>query len=610
MSIPAALFNFSSACHGFDLFDARARLGCVFDHPPGKCAGGTNRLEWASLPGRAPVRRNHTFSSMPHENPSTPTIKFLRCRLPPRHIRANARTVARLILLALAFLCVPAHAQKDAAKTRAAKLPAPERIVNDYLKAVGGKKRVQSIRDATYEWTAEGNPDERARTFVKAPASARSDFTFGGGESNGAVSARTAWRRTPDGVLSTLTGAEANSAKLEAALAANGLVDYKKQDVLARTAGVESVGGETAYVVEFSRRNGARVRYWFGATTKLLLKTSADTPGGSHLLSDYRAAAGGVLVAHRAQLSGADGAQVTHILQDVRFNTGLADTLFEPAGDSTLNVVELLREVSGNQRAVDERVSEYTYTRAETEREISDKGELKKEKTVVHEIYPIAGGGRVLKLVSENGVPLTAEKAEREERRVAERIEKLERENNERKQKKERAEAARPRNETGAGADGDDDALGISVFLRASEFVSPRRERFRDRDAVVFDFRPRPGFKASNRGESIVSKLTGVVWIDPVDKQVMRLEGRLTEGFKIGGGLLASVRPGSAFVFEQTRLADGVWLPGFSQINAAAKLFLFAGMRIDATREYSNYKRFSSKTGDATVDAPKPPPEN
>ena len=510
----------------------------------------------------------------------------------------------------LALLCVPSHAQKDAAKTRAAKLPAPDRIVNDYLKAVGGKKRLQSIRDATYVWTLGGRPDALSRTFVKAPASVRTDLTFAGGESNNAASARTAWTRTPDGALRTLTGAEATSAKLEAALAAGHLVDYKKQEVLARTAGLEEVGGEPAYLVEFSRRNGARARYWFGAQSKLLLKTWGEPHKLSQVFGDYRAAPNGALVAHRAQLTLAGGAQATYVLQDVRFNTGLADTLFEPPGDSTLNVVELLREVSRNQREVDERVSDYTYTRTETEREISDKGELKKEKTVVHEIYPVAGGGRVLKLVSENGVPLTAEKMSKEEQRVAKQIEKLERENDERKQKKERAEAAKPRNETGAGEDGDDDALGISVFLRASEFVSPRRERFRDRDAVVFDFRPRPGFKAANRGESIVSKLTGVVWIDPVDKQVMRLEGRLTEGFKIGGGLLASVRPGSAFVFEQTRLADGVWLPGFSQINAAAKLFLFAGMRIDATREYSNYKRFSSKTGDATVDAPKPPPPN
>jgi hypothetical protein len=85
---------------------------------------------------------------------------------------------------------------------------------------------------------------------------------------------------------------------------------------------------------------------------------------------------------------------------------------------------------------------------------------------------------------------------------------------------------------------------------------------------------------------------------------VVRLEARLAESYKVGGGLFVSVRPGSAVVIEQTRLADGVWLPRYSQINAAAKVFLFAGFHIDATREYSNYKRFSTDVGDATIDKP------
>ena len=88
---------------------------------------------------------------------------------------------------------------------------------------------------------------------------------------------------------------------------------------------------------------------------------------------------------------------------------------------------------------------------------------------------------------------------------------------------------------------------------------------------------------------------------------MIRLEARLAEGFKIGGGLLASVRPGSNFAFEQTRMTDGVWLPRSAQISASAKVFLLAGFKLDATREYSDYKRFSAKTGDATLDAPQKP---
>ncbi len=34
------------------------------------------------------------------------------------------------------------------------------------------------------------------------------------------------------------------------------------------------------------------------------------------------------------------------------------------------------------------------------------------------------------------------------------------------------------------------------------------------------------------------------------------------------------------------------------------KVFLLAGFRLDATREYSDYKRFTTKTDDAKLDAP------
>ena len=172
-------------------------------------------------------------------------------------------------------------------------------------------------------------------------------------------------------------------------------------------------------------------------------------------------------------------------------------------------------------------------------------------------------------------------------------------------------ERAERRRREGGGEDELEDEegvdVGISTFLRVSEFVSPRREKFRGRDTVVFDFRPRPGFRPSNRGEAIASKLSGVAWVDPVERQAVRLEARLVEGFKIGGGLMASVKPGAAFAFEQTRLPDGVWLPRFSQVNASARVLLFAGLPINETHEFGDYKRFDARTDDGTIAAPAEP---
>ena len=551
----------------------------------------------------------------------------------PRFSAAHSfRFVGALLSVTLfvAFVCPPARAQKQperrAPETR--KLPSPEKIVADYLKAIGGKKRAAGIRDSTYEWVVQGRADRgspaegRARTITKAPFSARTDIILTSGEINVAANARAAWTRALDGRLRTLTDAEAGAVKLQAALGASRLVDFKKLNVLARTValdqGDERAGSssERAYIVEVSKRDGARLRYWFGASSKLLLKVSDEARSMTTRFSQYRTvnnnSNGGALEPHRVEIERPPADAFVLTLSDVRYNTGPGDALFDPPSETSLDIPALLREVGRNQSAVDDRVSDYTYTRRQVEREINDRGEVKKEKVLVHEIYPVPGGGRVLKLISENGRVLVPEQMAKEEKRVAEELEKAARANEKRKQKREQEEAARAKKtggETGMGESGDDDLGGISAFLKACEFVAPRRERFRDREAIVFDFRARPGFRPSNRSESIIAKLAGIMWIDPVDKQVIRLEARLDQSFKIGGGLLASVRPGSTFAFEQTRLADGVWLPRFAQINASAKVFLFAGFRLDATREYSDYKRFTTRAGEATLDAPKSGPD-
>jgi outer membrane lipoprotein-sorting protein len=523
---------------------------------------------------------------------------------------ACARRLPALLILVLALLGSPLDAR--AQKSRAQKLPSPDKIVSDYLKAVGGKKRLGAVRDATYEWSVQqgvNGAKGTARTFTKFPASTRTDIILERGETNTAVNARSAWLRRDGGELRTLTDTDADVAKLLSALDASRLVNYKKQDVLARTVEFSDGGNylEPAYVVEFSRRNGARLSYWFGANSKLPVQVADNSRELSIRYKDYRAAQNGLLEPHRVEIRTRDAETLALTLNSMRYNTGLDDSLFEPPGDQSLNISELLRAVARNQREIDQRVSDYTFTRTETEREIDDKGVVKKEKTIVREVYPVAGGGSVLKLISEDGAPLSPERAAKEERRVAEALGKIETGNAKRKEKRERERAERTRKQGEDGGSDADDNVGVGVFLRACEFVSPRRERFRNRDAIVFDFRPRPNFKPANRGESFVAKLAGVAWIDPVDKQVMRLEARLAEGFKVGGGLLASVRPGSAVVLEQTRLEEGVWLPRFEQINASAKLFLFAGFRLDAIREYSNYRRFSTNVGDAKVESPPQP---
>jgi hypothetical protein len=526
-----------------------------------------------------------------------------------RPLPSALRPLSSSLALLLVLLCVPA------ARAQTAKLPTPDKIIGDYLKAVGGKKRVAALRDATYEWVARRGESEAgtARTQLKTTGALRTDLILSDGEWDAAANARTAWTRTRDGRLRTLTDREAFTARLQAQLEPGRFADYKKQKVLARTVAREEVGGEAAYSVEFATRAGARLRYWFGATSKLLLQSEDEARHLRVRFADWHARPDSPLLLepHRLEIErGGEGA-LTLTLTRASYNTGLADALFEPPADSTLDIPALLRDLAKNQDDDDKRVNDYTFTQKITERELNDKGELKKEKVSVYEVYPIADYGWVQKLVTENGVPLPPERAAKEEKRVASELEKAERDAPKLKEKRARQRAerkAKRKAKAGEAGDGEDDDVEISTFLRACEFVSPRREHFHDRDTIVFDFRPRAGFKPSNTGEAIVSKLSGVIWVDPVERQVVRLEARLVDSYKMGGGLLASIKSGSAFTFEQTRLDDGVWLPRFSQVNASARVMIFAGMSINETNEFSDYKRFSTKTGDEKLDAPKEKP--
>ena len=518
-------------------------------------------------------------------------------------LAAGGKCLFALALFALSFSSVslPAWAQT---KSTSRKLPAAERIVGDYLKAIGGKKRLTSIADATYEWSLKLQEQTMgvATTHVKAPVSVRTTMTFGNGVIEAAANPSSAWERGLDGTVRTLTGAEAGAAKLQAILDASRLVDYKRLNVMARTAALDESAAEAAYVVEFSMRNGSRLRYSFSVKRKLLLTISDEARKTATILSDYRAE-NDVLEPHRKEVSTGGSGSLTFLLQRVKYNSGLgAGTFDPPRAAEMLDITSLMREVLRNQDALEDRTAEYSFKEKQTTREINDRGEVRKETVKVFEVFPIANRDPVYKLISEGGVPLSAERAAKEDRRVQDEMEKAEKEREQLKQKREREKAERATKRARRNAEDEDPA--ISQFLRVCEFVSPRRERFRDRDAIVFDFRPRADFHPTNRAESLISKLVGVVWIDPADHQVMRLEARLAEGFKIGGGLVVSLRPGAAFVIEQTRMAEGVWLPRFAQINLSVRVLLFGGGDINQTFEWSDYQHYKGDVESYKLEAP------
>jgi hypothetical protein len=289
-----------------------------------------------------------------------------------------------------------------------------------------------------------------------------------------------------------------------------------------------------------------------------------------------------------------------------------------PADLSKLDARALIREVAESERAMQSRRLEYTWTARVTERETGKRGEIKKETLKVYEVYPVRGEF-VRKLVSENGVPVSSQEAEKQFKKAVENLERAARE----EEKRGAASAKTTPRATDATAiptfgfsNGFKFRDGLSTgefsfapwrILRAGEFFAPRRESLGGREVIVMDFRPRADFVPVNDLQKPYAKLGGRVWIDVGDRTLARLEAwPLAPDAR--GALQAATpaRPNEpSIIYEETRLPDGMWLESLLQINTTANKAVFNGVEVNTTKEARDFKRFEASAGDAKVEQQK-----
>lgn len=255
------------------------------------------------------------------------------------------------------------------------------------------------------------------------------------------------------------------------------------------------------------------------------------------------------------------------------------------APTETIDVEALLREVQQHQAENRQRlIAEYIYKDKDTQRTFNDRGEMTKELVQVFEIYVMPQRRfTVRKLISVNGAPLSPERAAEEEKRIVERLAK--------------AETQPEKRSTGQSF-----ALTLRDYLRACEFGAPRRERLNDRDVIVLEFHPRPGFVPLVNEEKIAATLSGTLWIDAADKMLLRQEAHSPE---LKEKKSATPQPGARLTHENRRLPEGVWVPGYSQLILRRQAYPFLGRDIHTTHEYSDYKRFSTNVQDVKTAEPK-----
>jgi hypothetical protein len=243
------------------------------------------------------------------------------------------------------------------------------------------------------------------------------------------------------------------------------------------------------------------------------------------------------------------------------------------AQDPIPDPIAFFNEVKAHQGEMDAIRENYTFHRIRQTEEVDKKGSVTKTTTAEREIF-FVNGYQVGRLIKRNGVELSPPEEKKEQARVKKVVEM-------------RMKSA-PGHRVGR--------IGpISEILAVSKISNPRRVSLNGRDTIAFDFTGDPQAHAHNMEQNATKKMGGAIWFDEADRQVARMEEHLDDNFRIGGGLLASVKKGTNLTLEQSPVGQGLWMQTASEEYIAARLVV-KGFRLKVHIKDFDFRKFNVET--------------
>jgi len=233
---------------------------------------------------------------------------------------------------------------------------------------------------------------------------------------------------------------------------------------------------------------------------------------------------------------------------------------------------QLMREVLDHQKKLEKVRENYTYSSLQTTQDIDGKGQVTKTETREGEDF-FVNGHVIERTVKKNGQPLTGHDLDKENEKVTNLVAKAQ-----------KVPSGQPLN---------GQSVSVSRVLEIMDVHNPRRETYRGRQTIVFDFNGRKDAKTHGMVEDATKKLQGTIWIDEADRQVAHMEVVFIDNFRVAGGLLASVQKGSNFHFDQAPVSQGMWLPTGGEGTVQARVLLLKNMRQHVTERDYDYKVFN-----------------
>jgi hypothetical protein len=504
----------------------------------------------------------------------------------------RTRLLAPCLALTLAALSTPAHAQ-DA-----------DKIVDQYIKAQGGAKNLSKVQTLIIEGTITNAAEGKSGTYTldtKLPNRYYSELIIDDKNAIEAYNGKSAWHQTPTGEISTLVGPEGSQLEAAGQYYNSRLVNAKKNKLGVAFIGHAQVRGKDTLQIEITTPSGLKREVFFDAQTHLILKEAAAIGGidVQILYDDYRPVSG-LKLPYKIELHrGNDTYEIA--VTRAAVNATVGERVFDFPKKSQVQLPDLkalFKEIDDNQKAIDKIKENYAGTRAEEETEYDKTGKVTKHELKEYSFFYL-NGDEISTLTKKDGKPLGDEEQRKENEKTQKEIQEIQKREDKKEAKEEKAKEEGKDQEKR-----DDDDVGIEVFLRACQFVNPRRERFRGQDVLVFDFEPNPEFKPHKLPEKVVHELAGVVWIDEKARDVARLEAYFVGDFRFGGGVIANLQKGTSFSFEQAFLNNEVWLPTYEEAHVGVRVLLVKGFKVNEVTRYSDYKKFNVESV-ASIGKPK-----
>lgn len=486
----------------------------------------------------------------------------------------------------------------------------PDKILKQANKALGGAKVLQSVKSWQKRGTITRLKDAASGKFemqAAQPNLYHVAYDLNGFEIEAGYNGRSGWTRDSRDGLRTLTGAASRDFAAESNYRTARWFDYKKAKSKLVNGGKTTVDGKPANLLILTTAKGVSVKLHFDQTSNLLVRE--EIPSGADAIKifefgDYRPVNG---VQEPFLIKQIVGDQIYEIrLEQITHNASIARGEFNfpvVSGAPLPDIPQLLKELQANEERVERILEDYSFTQKSTSRELGKDGVLreKESETIQLSFYK---GNRLRRVIERNGKILSEKEQAEEDKNVQKRVAEIEKD----LAKKEAKKDSESNDESGP-PDENSRRISIAEVLRASQLVNPRRERFRGREVVVFDFEPNPNFDFKNAKSFLkfFGKTAGAMWIDEQDKQVVRLEAMLFDNFKIGGGFLANLKKGASFALEQERVNDEIWLPSVADINLSVKVLLVKGINVNQIVRSYDYRKFKTEVQDSKVNEIKNP---